>query len=100
MEDTRLHDGRLETWGKKGVGSVFRLTLPRTEFDSISSSPLPLEPSVTEEIVGLLGDSFPLTGEVPKIGYTPLILDDEDILIEDEISLKPMDPTDGQGESK
>lgn len=100
MEDTRLHDGRLETWGKTGVGSVFRLTLPRTEFDSISSSPLPLEPSVTEEIVGLLGDSFPLTGEVPKIGYTPLILDDEDILIEDEISLKPTDPTDSQGESK
>ncbi|MGO2031762.1 MAG: MtrAB system histidine kinase MtrB, partial [Glutamicibacter ardleyensis] len=100
MEDTRLHDGRLETWGKKGVGSVFRLTLPRTEFDSISSSPLPLEPSVTEEIIGLLGDSFPLTGEVPKIGYTPLILDDEDILIEDEISLKPTDPTDSQGESK
>ncbi|HJX78242.1 MtrAB system histidine kinase MtrB [Glutamicibacter sp.] len=100
MEDTRLHDGRLETWGKKGVGSVFRLTLPRTAFDSISSSPLPLEPSVTEEIVGLLGDSFPLTGEVPKIGYTPLILDDEDILIEDEISLKPTDPTDGLGESK
>jgi two-component system sensor histidine kinase MtrB len=100
MEDTRLHDGRLETWGKQGVGSVFRLTLPRTKFDSISSSPLPLEPSVTEEIVGLLGDSFPLTGEVPKIGYTPLILDDEDILIEDEISLKPTDPTDSQGESK
>lgn len=100
MEDTRLHNGRLEAWGKKEVGSVFRLTLPRTEFDSITSSPLPLEPPVTEEIVALLGDSFPLTGEVPKIGYTPLILDDEEILIEDEIQLKPIDPPENQGESK
>ncbi|PRA01504.1 two-component sensor histidine kinase [Arthrobacter sp. MYb211] len=100
MEDTRLHDGRLEAWGKKGVGSAFRLTLPRTAHDAITSSPLPLEPPVTEEILGLLGDSFPLTGEVPKIGYTPLILDDEDILIEDEIFPKPVDPSENPGEGK
>ncbi|WP_426733982.1 MtrAB system histidine kinase MtrB [Glutamicibacter sp. 2E12] len=76
MEDTRLHDGRLEAWGKPGVGSVFRLTLPRSEDLEIASSPLPLEPPVPESLATvILGDSFPLTGEVPKIGYTPLVLD-------------------------
>ena len=33
MEDTRLHDGWLEAWGKKGNGSNFRLTLPLRQGD-------------------------------------------------------------------
>lgn len=100
MEDTRLHNGRLEAWGKKGIGSVFRLTLPRTSEDSISSSPLPLEPTVAEELNTMLGESFPLTGEVPKIGYTPLVLEDEDMLIEEEIGELSIDPNIASGEEK
>ncbi|WP_313813566.1 MtrAB system histidine kinase MtrB [Glutamicibacter sp.] len=78
MEDTRLHEGRLEAWGKIGEGSVFRLTLPRTAADTIDSSPLPLEPTAAANPVASGTDSFPLTGEVPKIGFTPLVLADED----------------------
>jgi two-component system sensor histidine kinase MtrB len=45
VEDTTLHGGRLEAWGKPGVGSVFRMTLPRRAGDSLSGSPLPLAPT-------------------------------------------------------
>lgn len=96
MEDTRLHDGRLEAWGKPGVGSVFRLTLPKSEEHEIDSSPLPLEPAVSEAILSTVGDSFPLTGEVPKIGYTPLILTSEVEADEDDVT----DPQAGISETK
>ncbi|WP_436836799.1 MtrAB system histidine kinase MtrB [Paeniglutamicibacter sulfureus] len=73
MEDTRLHEGRLETWGERGVGSCFRLTLPRILGNQIVASPLPLEPIVLADAV--LDDgmvvSFPLTGEIPAIGFKP-----------------------------
>lgn len=95
MEDTRLHDGRLEAWGKIGVGSVFRLTLPLTANDTISSSPLPLEPATVETSSAPLGDAFPLTGEVPKIGYTPLILADDES--EDDDITDPGAPAAGAG---
>ena len=52
VEDTTLHGGRLEAWGKPGVGSVFRLTLPRRAGDSVSASPLPLAPTGQQESVG------------------------------------------------
>jgi len=45
-EDARLHGGWLHAWGEPGVGSCFRLTLPRHTGVSIESSPLPLRPSV------------------------------------------------------
>jgi two-component system sensor histidine kinase MtrB len=45
VEDTTLHGGRLEAWGKPGVGSVFRLTLPRRAGGGLSVSPLPLSPA-------------------------------------------------------
>ncbi len=45
IEDTTLHGGRLEAWGRPGLGSVFRLTLPRRAGDALSGSPLPLVPS-------------------------------------------------------
>jgi two-component system sensor histidine kinase MtrB len=45
IEDTTLHGGRLEAWGRPGLGSVFRLTLPRRAGDPLSGSPLPLVPS-------------------------------------------------------
>ena len=73
MEDTRLHEGRLATWGERGVGSCFRLTLPRILGNQIVASPLPLEPIVLADAV--LDDgmvvSFPLTGEIPAIGFKP-----------------------------
>jgi two-component system sensor histidine kinase MtrB len=44
VEDTTLHGGRLEAWGRPGFGSVFRLTLPRRAGGSLAPSPLPLSP--------------------------------------------------------
>jgi two-component system sensor histidine kinase MtrB len=43
-EDARLHGGWLHAWGEPGVGSCFRLTLPRHTGEPIESSPLPLRP--------------------------------------------------------
>ncbi|HYN28381.1 MAG TPA: MtrAB system histidine kinase MtrB, partial [Dermatophilaceae bacterium] len=42
LEDARLHNGWLQAWGEPGVGSRFRLTLPRAAGGTISRSPLPL----------------------------------------------------------
>ena len=42
LEDARLHGGWLQAWGEPGVGSRFRLTLPRAAGKTLSSSPLPL----------------------------------------------------------
>lgn len=47
QEDAMLHGGKLEVWGQKGKGSVFRLTLPRTPGKPIGTSPLKLERSFT-----------------------------------------------------
>ncbi len=44
VEDTALHAGSLDAWGEPGVGSVFRLTLPRRAGDRPGRSPLPLIP--------------------------------------------------------
>jgi two-component system sensor histidine kinase MtrB len=43
-EDARLHGGWLHAWGEPGVGSCFRLTIPRHTGEPIESSPLPLRP--------------------------------------------------------
>lgn len=86
-EDTALHGGRLEVWGEPGLGTNFRLTLPRTPGGAISSSPLPLEPSALPDLKGAsVPEHFPLTGELPKIGFIPLLLDDA---LDDDIA----DPT-------
>ena len=45
LEDARLHNGWLQAWGEPGVGSRFRLTLPRHQDSPIVSSPLSLSPS-------------------------------------------------------
>jgi two-component system sensor histidine kinase MtrB len=44
LEDARLHGGWLQVWGQPGNGAQFRLTLPCTAGDELSSSPLPLRP--------------------------------------------------------
>jgi two-component system sensor histidine kinase MtrB len=47
LEDTRLHGGWLQAWGAPGEGSVFRLTLPWRSDETVTDSPLPLEPEAT-----------------------------------------------------
>jgi two-component system sensor histidine kinase MtrB len=44
MEDTKLHNGWLQAWGKKGSGANFRLTLPLRQGEEIDDSPVQLEP--------------------------------------------------------
>lgn len=52
-EDARLHGGWLHAWGEPGVGSCFRLTLPRHTGVPIESSPLPLRPQEQRTPSGL-----------------------------------------------
>ncbi len=44
VEDTHLHGGWLQAWGRPGEGAQFRLTLPRTTATPLRRSPLSLEP--------------------------------------------------------
>ncbi|MFR9751180.1 MtrAB system histidine kinase MtrB [Nocardia sp. 004] len=44
VEDTNLHEGKLEAWGEIGVGACFRLTLPLVRGKKLGPSPLSLEP--------------------------------------------------------
>jgi two-component system sensor histidine kinase MtrB len=44
LEDTHLHGGWLQAWGRPGEGAQFRLTLPRRLGDQLRHSPLPLVP--------------------------------------------------------
>jgi two-component system sensor histidine kinase MtrB len=43
MEDTKLHNGWLQAWGRKGSGAIFRLTLPLRQGEDIDTSPVQLE---------------------------------------------------------
>jgi two-component system sensor histidine kinase MtrB len=43
LEDARIHNGSLEAWGRPGLGSRFRLTVPRNPQQEWTASPLPLE---------------------------------------------------------
>jgi two-component system sensor histidine kinase MtrB len=47
-EDAQLHGGWLQAWGEPGVGSQFRLSLPRTAGAELRGSPLPLAPPEVE----------------------------------------------------
>lgn len=44
LEDTRVHQGKLDVWAALQQGAVFRLTLPRKPNVAMGSSPLPLAP--------------------------------------------------------
>ncbi|PID96698.1 MAG: two-component sensor histidine kinase [Actinomycetales bacterium] len=55
LEDARLHSGWLHAWGEPGIGSCFRLTLPRSPGIAIKTSPLPLTP----------GDNFVVNRPTP-----------------------------------
>jgi two-component system sensor histidine kinase MtrB len=51
LEDTHLHGGWLQAWGRPGEGAQFRLTLPRRAGGVLRQSPLPLVPSDIAEPV-------------------------------------------------
>jgi two-component system sensor histidine kinase MtrB len=51
LEDTHLHGGWLQAWGRPGEGAQFRLTLPRRAGGVLRQSPLPLVPSDVGEPV-------------------------------------------------
>jgi two-component system sensor histidine kinase MtrB len=44
MEDTKLHNGWLQAWGRKGSGANFRLILPLRQGEDIGTPPVQLEP--------------------------------------------------------
>ncbi len=50
LEDTHLHGGWLQAWGRPGEGSQFRLTLPRHSGQELRMSPLPLVPADAAEV--------------------------------------------------
>ena len=52
LEDTHLHGGWLQAWGRPGEGAQFRLTLPRRAGGVLRQSPLPLVPTDAGEKVG------------------------------------------------
>jgi two-component system sensor histidine kinase MtrB len=52
LEDTHLHGGWLQAWGRPGEGAQFRLTLPRHAGEPLRQSPLPLVPVDAREVVG------------------------------------------------
>ena len=56
-EDARLHGGWLHAWGEPGVGSCFRLTLPRHTGVPIESSPLLLRPQQERSAPSLASES-------------------------------------------
>jgi two-component system, OmpR family, sensor histidine kinase MtrB len=51
LEDTHLHGGWLQAWGKPHEGAQFRLTLPRRAGQPLRHSPLPLVPEDAAEVV-------------------------------------------------
>src|SRR3954447_18886773 len=51
LEDTHLHGGWLQAWGKPNEGAQFRLTLPRRAGFPLRHSPLPLVPEDAAEVV-------------------------------------------------
>ncbi len=51
LEDTHLHGGWLQAWGRPGEGAQFRLTLPRELGTQLRHSPLPLVPDDAREPV-------------------------------------------------
>ncbi|WP_214368618.1 MtrAB system histidine kinase MtrB [Pseudonocardia sp. H11422] len=74
LEDARLHGGWLQAWGEPGEGSAFRLTLPRTVGDVLTSSPLPLGPAAGAGVVPDPGE--PSSVPTPPLGI-PRLADTE-----------------------
>ncbi|MGI4893835.1 MAG: MtrAB system histidine kinase MtrB, partial [Janthinobacterium lividum] len=54
LEDTRLHSGWLQVWGRVGHGCNFVLTLPRVAGCALRDSPLPVVPAGYRDPVAAL----------------------------------------------
>ena len=68
LEDTRLHGGWLEAWGRPGQGCNFVLTVPRTAGHALRSSPLPVVPLGWRQPVAALTASREVPAPVPPDG--------------------------------
>jgi two-component system sensor histidine kinase MtrB len=66
QEDARIHGGELQAWGQPGVGSCFRLTLPRVPGAAPGEAPLPLVPDDAETQVIPVLDERPADPVVPS----------------------------------
>ncbi|MEU4742760.1 MtrAB system histidine kinase MtrB [Actinosynnema sp. NPDC023658] len=84
LEDARLHGGWLEAWGERGLGAVFRLTLPCSLGHELTSSPLPLEPPDLPPVVDPEPDQPEPVEEVE--------------LTEEEFTWQPAQPVTGERE--
>jgi two-component system sensor histidine kinase MtrB len=67
MEDTKLHSGWLQAWGKRGSGANFRLTLSLRRGEEIDKSPVQLEP----EDITIPGETDNRNMLVLEAGGTP-----------------------------
>ena len=65
LEDTHLHGGWLQAWGRPGLGSQFRLTLPRARGAAVESSPLPMVPLGVTAAAGTRGSPVTTPVEGP-----------------------------------
>jgi two-component system sensor histidine kinase MtrB len=65
-EDAQLHGGWLQAWGEPGVGSQFRLSLPRVAGAELRGSPLPLVPTDVELSRSLFTEPF-LEPEISRL---------------------------------
>ncbi len=67
-EDTRLHHGRLDAWGRPGDGSAFRLVIPRRSGSILTGEP-PLElPPAYEEAQRRLPQELEDLESPPSVG--------------------------------
>ncbi|WP_298796808.1 MtrAB system histidine kinase MtrB [Pseudonocardia sp. 73-21] len=100
IEDARLHGGWLQAWGEIGRGAAFRLTLPRTAGDTVTSSPIPLGPDDrpgadvrAPEAVGSVPTppSWPVVAEIPSWSEGDDVDDLDDL---DDLDDQPVLPDD------
>lgn len=88
MEDTRLHGGWLNAWGRPRRGAQFRLTLPRRATAVLETSPLPLVPrDLVSPLSGAAGRGLPPAlaasapsgdgGDDPQAAHRPAGDDDD-----------------------
>lgn len=79
-EDAVLHGGTLQAIGEIGVGSCFRLTLPRTPGMRYDEDPLPLQITPLHAIAAL------------NVGHSDAnVVDAEDDLVDNDVVLKQAD---------
>ena len=75
LEDARLHGGWLQAYGRPGLGSRFRLTLPVVMGTSIDAAPLPLRVDGDEEPVSTPpADSVDVLQAMARDGDNTIVL--------------------------